>query len=225
MLTFQARGQQNALFRMQIFKKIPGVIPRDPHCGRGRPPSCTLGRARGRFAPPAPPSRTKKLEPPPKFFLATPLRRRLAYLISASGFPPTPALSPDQWGRFGERLVPSTRKKECVPQKRQKEKAITFQSWQKIYLEIPRTGFRRRGHEAKCWKLDKSRSHSVETHQIASDSASRLTLCTLKDFIYFFYLFIHQESLTVGSWNMMTMYTVRNLAQWLMKCGKWTKVT
>ena len=55
MLTFQARGHQNALFWMQIFKKN------------------AKGRARGRFAPPAPPSQTKKLEPPPNFFLATPL--------------------------------------------------------------------------------------------------------------------------------------------------------
>ena len=62
MLTFQARGHQNALFWMQIFKKNPGV--------RATPP-CTFpqhGRARGRFAPPAPPSQTNKLEPPPKFF-------------------------------------------------------------------------------------------------------------------------------------------------------------
>ena len=32
---------QNARFCMQKFKNFPGVIPPDPHGGRGRPPPCT----------------------------------------------------------------------------------------------------------------------------------------------------------------------------------------
>ena len=37
MLTFQARGHQNALFCMQIFKKISGVLPPTPIAGGGDP--------------------------------------------------------------------------------------------------------------------------------------------------------------------------------------------
>jgi len=36
---FTASSHQNAGFGIRVFKNFPGVIPPDPHSGRGRPPS------------------------------------------------------------------------------------------------------------------------------------------------------------------------------------------
>ena len=49
---FTASSHQNAWFNMWVFKKFLGVIPPDPHSGRGRPlphptPSAAFGRALG----------------------------------------------------------------------------------------------------------------------------------------------------------------------------------
>jgi hypothetical protein len=91
MLTFQARGHQNALFCMQIFKKISGGYTPGPPLREGatpslhpppaRPSAVRVGASRPRLRGP----KRRNLNPLRNFFLATPLRDSCLYSIGRIG--------------------------------------------------------------------------------------------------------------------------------------------